>query len=196
MAGKRDYKAEYQRRQELAQRRGFASYWKERNTPRTLRSERDFERLPEKARERRTDALSVIHVARRERIPVETAARRLGVSMDTVTWYAGDALGATRGGKTRVKRGDRIMRVRFFLPDGADRVEAVWVRGSRVAADADAILDVQSAFIRGDASPAELDALGRLHPGGRHPETDPTRLEAVAAAGGFDIAEVYRELFG
>ena len=30
---------------------------------------------------------------------------------------------------------------------------------------------------------------------GRHPETDPDRVEAVAAAGGFDIAEVYRELF-
>ena len=42
MARKRDYKAEYQRRNELARKRGFPSYWKERNTPRMIRSERDF----------------------------------------------------------------------------------------------------------------------------------------------------------
>ena len=120
MARRRDYKAEYRRRQELARTRGFKGYWQQRTTPRTPRGGGDLRRLPEKAREGRREALSVIHLAREMGVSVEVAAKLRGVPMQRVRWYAGDALGQTRNGKTMPTRADRMARLRPDLYRGRD----------------------------------------------------------------------------
>ena len=47
MAGHRDYKAEYRRRQQLARERGFTSYWQARNATRPRTTEGLARLLPQ-----------------------------------------------------------------------------------------------------------------------------------------------------
>lgn len=70
MASRRDYAVEYKRRQRRALRLGFDSEWQRRKAPRHLRSIEDFSRLPERARQGRTDALSVLSRARHEQTTI------------------------------------------------------------------------------------------------------------------------------
>ena len=192
MGRSRDYRAEYRRRQERARLLGFTSYGQQRRAPRRLRRMSDFGRLPDAARESRTDALSVVRVARRDRIPIEDAAVQLGVSVEAVRWWAPDALTPSSGGRTFAKRGDRILRLRPVIVEGDSEVSFVTVRGSGAALGAEEAFDVQWRFITGQASEAELASIQGVRIGGQTVEADPDRLEAIAAAGGVDVPETYR----
>jgi hypothetical protein len=191
---KRDYKAEYRRRQELARQRGFSGYWQQRTTPRRLRGEGDLRRLPEKARDGRRDALSVIHLARETGVSVEVAAELRGVPMQRVRWYAKDALGPTRNGRTMPTRADRIPRLRPVFVEGEDRAVFVTVRGSRAADRLADAFDVQWRYLHGDATDAEVRSLAGLRAGGHRVEADPRRLDVIGALGEPNPDEVYREL--
>jgi hypothetical protein len=194
MARKRDYKAEYRRRQELAQARGFKGYWQQRTTQRTPRGGGDLRRLPEKAREGRREALSVIHLAREMGVSVEVAAKLRGVPMQRVRWYAGDALGQTRNGRTMPTRADRMTRLRPVYVEGETTVQFVTVRGSRAADRLSDAFDVQWRYLHGDASGDDVRALAGLRAGGRLVEADPARLDVIGALGEPNPDEVYREL--
>ncbi|MGH3427234.1 MAG: hypothetical protein ACRDQZ_06660 [Mycobacteriales bacterium] len=194
MARERDYRAEYERRQELARQRGFSGYWQQRTAPRTRRGQLDPTRLPGKAREGRRDALSVIHLARETGVSVEIAAALRGVPMQRVRWYAKDALGPTRNGRTMPTRADRMPRLRPVFVEGEDHVVFVTLRGSRAADRLADAFDVQWRYLHGDATDDEVRALAGLRAGGRRVEADPRRLDVIAALGEPNPDEVYREL--
>ena len=196
MAGSRDYKAEYRRRQQRARARGFTGYAQQRRYSPKVRSKRDFARLPEGARSARTDALHVLRVARDRGISIEEAARIEHVPAQVVRWWAGDAVGPTRRGASRPRHGDRLLRLRPLFIEGSDRVEFVEIRGSNAARRADRILDVQARFMEGRASEAELDTIHGQRVAGYVVESDPGRLAAIAEAGNADIVEAYREVVG
>lgn len=192
----RDYGAEYRARQERARSIGFKGYWQQRRSPRAIRSVADLAALPEPVRESRTDAFRVVHQARAERVAVESVARRLGVPMSTVRYWARDALRPRQGSSTMPTKGDRLLRLRPIVPRGENEVRFIPVRGSGAAARADDAFDLQWAFAHGDADPSELRVLDDMRVGGVSPESDPGRLRLVARAGGFDVATSYRELLG
>ena len=108
MSRRRDYKAEYRRRQQLARARGFSGYAQQRRFSPRLRRARDLGRLPETARAARSDALHVIAIARERGISIEEAARGEHVPVHVVRWWGGDALTATRRGRTLAQKGDRL----------------------------------------------------------------------------------------
>jgi hypothetical protein len=196
MAKRRDYAAEYRRRQELAKERGFESYWQERRSPRRLIRSQDFSLLPERARDSRTKALRVVSLARDEKTTAEEVAGRLGVPMRDVRYWAREALRPTRHGKTLPTRGDRIARLRPVIFEGDDESSFVIVRGSRAAERADFVFDIQWRFIAGHAEEAELELIRGLRFGGRVVESDPDRLEFLGRAGAIDIGEAYRDVVG
>jgi hypothetical protein len=194
MARRRNYHAEYQRRQELARKRGFRSYWQARITPRKPTGTDDFKRLPEAARLERSEALGVVTLARRERIPVEVAAARLRVPMSTVRWWAPGALGVTRAGRTMATKSDRLVRLRPIILAGADSAGFVAVRTSAAARKLDAWWDVQCRYINGDATDEEVRQLAGSKVHGRLIESDPRALDRVGHLRGFDLDTIYREL--
>lgn len=193
MAGRRDYKAEYRRRQQLARERGFTGYWQARNAKRPRTTE-GLARLPEAAREARKAAFRVVQIARQEKIPVEVAASRMGVPMAVVRYWAPEALAPATAGRTAVTKGDRLLRLRPVILEGSEGVEFIAIRGSRAADRAAAVFDVQWRYINGDASEAEVRRLAGLKVSGRPVESDPDRLEFIGVRGGFDADAVYREL--
>jgi hypothetical protein len=194
MPRRRDYAAEYRRRQQCARERGFSSYWEQRQAPRRLRSARDLDRLPEAALESRTDAFRVLRLARERGISVEDAACQLGVSPSLVRWWLPEALQPTRDGRTLPTKGDRIVRARLLFVDiDAGESELTWVtvRGPREADRAHGAFDVQWRFLAGRASEGELRGLRGLRIGGHSATWDPDRLEGAGRAG-VDVPEAYR----
>jgi hypothetical protein len=196
MSRRRDYKAEYQRRQRLARARGFSGYAQQRRFSPKLRRARDLGRLPESARSSRSEALHVVAVARERGISIEEAARGERVPVSAVRWWGREALGPARGGRTLPSKGDRLLRVYPIFLDGGDGVEFVEVRGSHAARRAQRIFDVQYRFIEGDATEDELRAIAGQKVAGRLVEADPDRLTAIGEADGVDIIEAYREVLG
>jgi hypothetical protein len=193
---KRDYAAEYRRRQELARERGFESYWQERRSPRRLLRSGDFSLLPYPVRDSRSKAERVIKLARAERITVEEAADRLHVPMQHVRYWMPEALRPTRRGKTLPTRGDRIARLRPVIFEGEDGSSFVTVRGSRATERADLVFDIQWRFIAGHAEEAELELIRGVRIAGRTVESDPDRLEYLGRARAIDVDEAYRDVVG
>jgi hypothetical protein len=196
MARRRDYAAEYERRNLRARMLGFRGEAARRMAPRHLRSAKDFRLLPEAARESRSRVLSVVHRSRGDRTSVEEQAAAAGIEMWEVRYWAAEALERTRRGRTLPTVGDRLLRLRPLVVEGADELEFVLVRGSRAADEADRIFGVQWRFITGQADETELDSIGGARVGGRTAESDPGRLEFLALAGAIDTLEAYRELLG
>jgi hypothetical protein len=114
--------------------------------------------------------------------------------MERVRWFAGEALGPTREGRTMPTKADRLVRLRPVFLEGSDRVEFVTVRGSRAADRVSTIFDVQWRYLHGDASVEEVRALAGRRTGGRLVEADPDRLDVIGALGEANPDEVYREL--
>lgn len=148
--------------------------------------------LPESVRDSRAAAEAAIRLARRERIPVEFAARRQRTSIATVGWWFPDALRPKRRGRTRPTRADRYLRVRTFI-SGDHRV-FVAVRGSRAAEAAQEANALQWLYVRGRADPRQLERFRGLRIGGRLVQTDGGVLYEVARRGEFDPDDLYREL--
>jgi hypothetical protein len=192
MARKRDYKAEYRRRQELSRMRG-GTYWQVRNTPRRPTGEQ-LKQVPEKVRDARRAALSVIHVARDTGLTVEQAARLSGVPMEVVRWYAGDALRSTRGGQTLPTKTDRLQRLRPIYVEGETSVQFVVARGSSEADRLSHAFDVQWGYLHGDATEVDVRALSGQRAGPHRVEADPLHLDVIGALGEPNPDEVYREL--
>jgi hypothetical protein len=182
----------YSRTKQLAAERGFPSVRAMRRGDRLPGRLGDFLGLPEPVRLSRADADAALRVARRERIPVEAAARRQHTSLATVRWWFRDALGPTRRGRTRPLRADRYLRVRTFI-SGDERV-FVAVRGSKAADAAAEANALQWQFIHGRADPRQLDRLRGLRIGGRPVQADAGELLELARRGEFDPDELYREL--
>ena len=192
MARRRDYKAEYHRRQELAHQRGFSSYWQARHAKRP-KSLKELAQLPPSARDSRSEALRVVQVARQERIPAEVAAARVGVPIAVVRFWAAEAL-EPKVGRSAVRGADRLFRLRPMIREGGDEVAFVATRGSRVAQRATAVFGVQWRYIHGDASVEDVRSLAGVKVAGVVVESDPDRLDLIGLHGGFDTDAVYREL--
>jgi hypothetical protein len=190
---KRDYKAEYQRRQELARMRGEKGYWQQRTSPRSPTGDQ-LGRAPESVRDARRGALSVIHVARQSGLTVEQAARLSGVPIEVVRWYAAGALRPTRGGQTLPTKSDRLQRLRPVYVEGETSVQFVTARGSRDADRLSDAFDVQWRYLHGDATQDEVRALSGQRAGAYRVEAEPRRLDVIAALGEPNPDEVYREL--
>ncbi len=193
MARKRDYKAEYRRRQQLARMRGFKGYWQQRHATRSPSGDQ-LRRSPSEVRDARRAALSVIHLARNTGLTVEQAARLTGVPMEVVRWHAAGALGPTREGQTRPTRSDRLQRLRPVYLEGETSVQFVTARGSRDADRLSAGFDAQWRYLHGEASEAEVRVLAGQRAGGGRFEADPRRLDVIGALGEPNPDEVYREL--
>jgi hypothetical protein len=196
VAAARDYAAEYKRRQRRARRLGFDSEWQRRRAPRHLHSMADFGRLPERARQSRTDALSVLSRARHERTTIEAAAAAAGISPDLVAYWAPEALEPARKGWTLPRPGDRLLRLRPLLLAGDDEVTFVAVRGSRAADRAHAVFDLQWRYANNQADESELARIEGIRIGGEEVEANPERLYYLAAAGALDTDIPYRDLVG
>jgi transposase-like protein len=196
MAGRRDYKAEYRRRQQRARQFGFPSYSAQRRAPRRLTGPGDFGRLPEAARESRSEAFRVVAFARRQQTTVEAAARELEVPVSTVRYWAPEALEPRRGGLTLPREADRLLRLRPLLLEGEREVTFVAVRGSRAADRADEVFNLQWQYVTGKADAADLERVRGVRIAGRTVETDPDRLGYLARAGAIDIPEAYRSIVG
>ena len=182
----------YAREKEVATERGFTSVRAMRRADRHPNRMGDFLRLPDLVRSSRGDAEAALRVARRERIPVEAAARRERTSMATVRWWFPDALEPTRRGRTRPTRADRYLRVRTFI-SGDQRV-FVGVRGSKAADEAQEANALQWQFVHGRADPRQLEQLRGLRIGGRPVQADAGELLEVARRGEFDPDDPYRDL--
>jgi hypothetical protein len=196
MAQRRDYQAEYRRRQQRARGLGFPSYSVQRRSPRRLTSPGDFGRLPEAARESRTDALRVLAFARDQQTTVEAAARQLDVPIATVRYWVPEALEPRRQGLTLPREADRLLRLRPLMLEGESEVTFVAVRGSRAADLADEVFNLQWQYVNGRADAADLERIRGDRIAGRTVEADPDRLGYLARAGAIDIPEAYRSIVG
>jgi hypothetical protein len=190
---KRDYKAEYRRRQELARMRGAKGYWQQRTTPRRPTGEQ-LKHVPESVRDARRAALSVIHLARETGVTVEQAALLSGVRMEVVRWYAGDALQPTRGRETFPTKRDRLQRLRPVYVEGETSIQFVVARGSSEADRLSRAFNIQWRYLHGDATDAEVRRLSGQRAGPYRVEADPSRLDVIGALGEANPDEVYREL--
>jgi len=193
---RRNHRAEYRRRQELARARGFRNYAEQRRAPRKIRNAKDLARLPLSARDSRSDALRVLRISREERLPIEAVARREGVPADSVRWWAPDALRPTRGGRTLPTIGDRLLRLRPIILEDAGGVDFVEVRGSAATGRVEDAFDLQWGFITGRVDASELERLRGVRATGRPVEANPERLREIAAAGGVDVPEAYKAVIG
>lgn len=178
MTRRRDHSSEHRRRIQLANQLGFSSVNERRRSPSRIRSQRDLEALPGRAREVREGALRAVSIARADGVDVETAARLAGVSPAAVRFYAGDALSGPNPSAA-----DRLFRPMRLYSDG--QTVDVDVRGSRVASVlADHHNAVRAYLTKGDVKP--LRRFDGKRVGGRTLETDPDVLDAMARRGSFN----------
>ena len=193
MARPRDFPAEYRRRNHLARGRGFRNYWQQRNAPRYPRTGADLGRLPELARDRRSDAMHVLDVAARRGLTIEQAARGEHSPASLVEYYAGRGIERRRGVE-RPKANDDLLRLRPLVIDGEFRFVEAHTR--RSAAQAERIFDAQWRFAHGRATAEELAKLPRTFHG-RPVTRDAAELIRVANRGGLsDTIDAYREALG
>lgn len=193
MTGRRDYAAETLRRNKLARERGFRSYAQQRRYAAKITKSKQVSALPKGARDRRTDALHVLDVARDRKITVDEAAAAEGVPLSAVTWWATDGLMPARGGVVTVSRGDRLLRRRLLVSDG--EVVLTVTRGSTAAKLVSDAWAVQWSYIHGDVPASALDRFAGRRVGGYPVETDTAVLDEMARRGDLaDLPETYRAL--
>lgn len=188
----RDHRAAYERRNQLAQQRGYRSYAQQRRFERVPNTEAALKALPESARKSRRDALDVIHQARIGNVTVTEAARDVGVPLTAVAWWGQPALVNPASRAPFARRADRMLRYTPLVVDG--HLEFVATRGSNAAAKARAAFAAQCAYL--EATPGSEGALARfdgVRVGGRLVETDHAVLDEIARRGEFaDLEDMYR----
>lgn len=166
-----------------------------RRRPRTTA---ELMRLSAEARAVRADASSSVALARRRGISLDEAAFEVGVSIQAVMWWFPDAIGERSGpgigGKLMPTDADAGLRLRPVAVN--DEVTFVPALGSKSADRVASIFDVQWRWIQGRASESELAQLPATLGPGRRVVRDPAKLDELARQGAFDLADVYRELFG
>jgi hypothetical protein len=191
MTRRRDFKAAYRRRNQLARERGFSGYAQQRRFERRPSTLADLVAHPKPARDVRSDALRATDLAVRERISVEQAAERIGVPMSAVRWWAVERLGPTRHGRTFVTRREALRLRPVAFADTA-RTEWTSVRGKRK--EAERIFEIQWAAAHGMASQEDLDWLRGRKVNGRPVADTQEQLHEVARRGELDPVDAYREL--
>ena len=185
-----DYAAAYARRNELARRRGFRSYGQQRRYERRPKSLSEILRLPQEARDVRSESLRAIDLAKTEGISPEDAAARLGVPMSAVRWWGTESLGRTRRGHTTLTRRDPLRMRAVVFEDG---VEFVAARGWK-RREVERVFQVQWSAAHGMATAEELDWLKGRRIGGRRVADTQEHVHELARRGEIDPAEAYRGL--
>src|SRR4051794_7507609 len=188
----RDHKRAYQRRNQLAQQRGFASYSQQRRFQGNPTTEGQFKALPEVARQRRAEVLDAINDARRLGISVVEAAARARVPLPAVVWWGAPALYRPASRNPRTRKADRLLRANLLVADGELRF--ITTRGSNAARKVNEAYRVQRAFIDGEPGSAKaLAGFAGTRVGGHLVETDPAVLNEIGRRGELgDIADMYR----
>ena len=177
---------------------GFVSPREMEQAPRRPRTTAELMRLSAEARAVRADASSAVALARRRGVSLDDATFEVGVSIQAVMWWFPDAIGERpeRGVARRLMptAADAGLRLRPVAVD--DQVTFVPALGSVAADRLASIFDVQWRWIQGRASESELAQLPATLGSGRRVVRDPAKLDELARQGAFDLADVYRELFG
>jgi len=189
----RDHGAAYRRRVELAKQRGFISLRQQQKAPRQIRNLADLQALPKGAREARTAALRVLNLARKQHLTVDGAARKQGVPLTSVRWWAAPALRPAPGA-TRVTKGDRLLRLEPLVVKGKPGVQFIPIRGSEAARRAREAFALQYAYVEGKKSPDELRRLAGLRIVGFDVEDSSDVLDEYGRRGELDPAENYRAM--
>lgn len=173
----RDHRLEHRRRVELANELGFSSVSERRRAPKHVRSQRDLQALPPRAREVREGALRALSIARSEGVDIGTAARLAGVSPSAINVYADGALSGSRPASA-----DRLFRPMLIYSEG--QTIDVDIRGSRVASKiAEFHNAVRDYLTTGNV--AGLRSFEGKRVGGKVLETNPDVLDAMARRGSF-----------
>jgi len=189
----RDQRAAYRRRVELAKQRGFTSLRQQQKAPRQIRNLADLQELPKGAREARTAALRVLNLARKQNLTVEAAARKQGVPLSAVRWWAAPAL-RTAPRATQVTKGDRLLRLEPLVVKGQPGVQFIPIRGSQAASRARQAFALQYAYVEGKRPAEELRRLAGLRIAGFDVEDSCDVLDEYGRRGELDPAENYRAM--
>ena len=189
MARRRDFAAEYRRRNQLAITRGFKSYVEQRRFSRRIKNRADLDALPSSAYDERQRALIVLSSMRdNSRLSLSAAARQEGTTPDAVRWFVGDAI-EKRQGRWRARPADRLYRAMFVFSNG--QIVPVDVRGSRKASELARYHQAVRHFLNtGDGT--LLTAFEGRSVAGRPYETDLDVLEEMARRHQLDIESIYQ----
>lgn len=183
MSRRRDHQAEHRRRVELAKELGFASPRERKRASRLIRTRRDLEALPPKAREVRASVLRAVSIMRTDNVGANEAARLAGTTTTAIRVWAPAVV---RSG--RVTLADRLLRpLRIYAAGESVEVD---VRGSRVAS----IVGVYHSAIRTYLNTGDVSELRRFEGkrvAGRILETDPDTLDEMARRGTFRLDHIY-----
>jgi hypothetical protein len=147
-------------------------------------------RLPQEARDVRSESLRAIDLAKTEGISPEQAAARIGVPMSAVRWWGTESLGRTRRGQTALTRRDPLRMRAVVFEDG---VEFVAARGWK-RREVERVFQVQWSAAHGMATAEELEWLKGRRIGGRRVADTQEHLHELARRGEIDPAEAYRGL--
>ena len=105
------------RRNELARGRGFKNYAQQRKHGATIPNRDALAALPVGAAVVREQMLDALALARRDRIPLADAARRVGTTVDAISWWSEGAT-ERRGGQIFASAGDRLLRQMYVYSSG------------------------------------------------------------------------------
>jgi hypothetical protein len=191
MARPRDYKAETQRRNVLARKRGFRSYAEQRKFGRP-RNQDDLLQLPERARESRGGALEVRRLALTKRMSPEEAAARLAYDINNARWWIPESFGPRRCGVTTITRRSPLELRPVTFADSS-RTEFVAVRGWK-RDEVERIFAIQWRAAHGLATTEELEWLRGRKVGGRPVADTKEQLHEIARRGEIDPVEAYRSV--
>lgn len=189
MPRERNFRADYERRNELAKLRGFSSYGQQRRSSPQIRNDKDLGALPPDAREQRERSLRALSEARNNpNLSLTEAAASAGTSVEAISYFAGPAL-ERRDGRLSVKSGDRLYRSMKINSGGQTVI--VDVRGSRKATlVAEYHLAVNQYLATG-----EVEGLRRFEGksvGGRTLETNPDVLDDLGRRGELNNESIYK----
>jgi len=176
---------------QLARQRGFESTAQMRVHGRHVRNAKALFALPAAAQQARQASLDAVAAVRREpSLSLDKAARRHGVTVSTVRFFAGDVV-SRRGSRWDVRAADRLFRPMYVYSGG--EIMPVDVRGSRRSTLASEHVTAVSDFLRGaDPKGSGLAGFAGRSVGGFELETDLDVLEAMADRGEFDFDSIYR----
>ena len=188
MAPHRDHRQEAHRRDQLARSRGFRNRSEQRKFSRHVRNRRDLDRLPRAAQEERARSLHTLSLMRAQReLGLADAARQAGTTIDSVRWYAGEALDR-EAGRWRVLPGDRLYRRMHVYSNGQKLT--VGVRGSRKATELSDYHHAVEIFLETGEESLLRRFAGKSVAGVPY-ETDPDVLEEMARRGTLDMESIY-----